>query len=108
MTRTCSSMLSSANKHLATKGNCVVCLYDDVLQASAVADDRFGNLLRLKSSMPSSRGGVLPRRGCSLQLELEISWPLTAFLPPVSQLAQPFALVSSLPRCSSLIEARHV
>ena len=59
------------------------------LQASAVADDRFGGLLRLKSSMPSSRGGVLPRRGCSLQLELETSWPLTAFLPPVSQLAQP-------------------
>ena len=56
-----------------------------VLQASAAADDSFGSLLLLKSSMPcgSAPKGVLPRAGCSLQLQLDLSWPLTAFLPPV-------------------------
>ena len=38
--------------------------------------------------MPRSRGGALPKRGCSLQLQLELSWPLTAFLPPVSPLGR--------------------
>ena len=56
-----------------------------ILQASAAADDSFGSLLLLKSSMPSRSApkGVLPRAGCSLQLQLDLSWPLTAFLPPV-------------------------
>ncbi len=54
-----------------------------------MADDPFGNLLRLRSSMPSSKGGALPKRGCSLQLQLELSWPLTAFLPPVGLLGKP-------------------
>ena len=54
-------------------------------QASAAAEDSFGSHLRLTSTMPG-RGplrGVLPRRGCCLQLQLDLSWPLTAFLPPV-------------------------
>lgn len=60
-----------------------------VLQASAAADDSFGSLLLLKSSMPSGSApkGVLPRAGCSLQLQLDLSWPLTAFLPPVRRSA---------------------
>ncbi len=53
-----------------------------------MAEDPFGSLLRIRSSMPSSRGGVLPKRGCSLQLQLELSWPLTAFLPPVGCLVR--------------------
>lgn len=75
-----------------------------LLQASAVAEDPFGSLLRLRSSMPSCRGGALPRRGCSLQLQLELSWPLTAFLPLVSPINRPGGCAVT---CAHLYESRH-
>jgi hypothetical protein len=66
------------------------CMLGAALQASAAAEDGFGDLLHLRSSLPGTGGpwGGMPRRGCSLQLDMDLSWPLTAFLPPVRLLLQ--------------------